>query len=88
MIDFRNRVHGAPVTEIYQSETVYGFAREGKGYFITNVSLDAAADVDVVTTLSDGTYEDLFSGEAFEIKDGKLTASIDPSSAIVLLAKN
>jgi alpha-amylase len=88
MIDFRNRVHGAPVAEIYQSETVYGFAREGKGYFITNVSLDAAADVDVVTTLSDGTYEDLFSGETFEIKDGKLAASIDPSSAIVLLAKN
>jgi alpha-amylase len=88
MIDFRNRVHGAPVVEIYQSETVYGFAREGKGYFITNVSLDAAADIDVVTTLSDGSYEDLFSGESFEIKDGKLKASIGPSSAIVLLAKN
>jgi alpha-amylase len=88
MIDFRNRVHGAPVVEIYQSETVYGFAREGKGYFITNVSLDAAAEIDVVTTLSDGSYEDIFSGESFEIKDGKLKASIGPSSAIVLLAKN
>lgn len=88
MIDFRNRVHGASVVEIYQSETVYGFAREGKGYFITNVSLDAAADVDVATTLSDGEYEDIFSGEIFQIKDGKLTASLGPSSAIALLAKN
>ena len=88
MIEFRNRVHGTPITEIYQNETVYGFAREGKGYFLTNVSLDAAAQVDVVTTLSDGEYEDLFSGEVFQITGGKLSTSIGPSSAIVLLAKN
>ena len=88
MIDFRNRVHGTPVTEIYQNETVYGFAREGKGYFLTNVSLDAAAQVDVVTTLSDGEYEDLFSGEVFQVTGSKLSTSIGPSSAIVLLAKN
>jgi alpha-amylase len=88
MIDFRNRVHGAAVTEIYQNESVYGFAREGKGYFITNVSLDASAEFEVDTTLSDGEYEDLFSGEIFQIKEGKLTGTLEPSGAIALLAKD
>lgn len=88
MIRFRDKVAGAAVTNIYQNDTIYGFAREGKGYFITNVSLDNPMDVEVETTLPDGSYRDLISGGEFNVEAGVLSATIAPMSAVALVVGN
>ena len=85
MVQFRDKVQGAATSNIYQNETVYGFAREGKGYFITNVSLDQSFDVEVDTSLPDGEYTNLFDNQVYQIQNGKLQASLPTLGAIALV---
>lgn len=85
MIRFRDAVGGAPVVEKYRERGVYGFAREGIGYFITNVFDTKEMTVSVLTTLPDGEYENLIDGESHSIVDGKLSVTMSPMSAIALL---
>jgi regulation of enolase protein 1 (concanavalin A-like superfamily) len=85
MVQFRDQVQGAATTNIYQNETVYGFAREGKGYFITNVSLDKSIDVEVDTSLPDGEYTNLFDDQVYQIQNGKLQVSLPALGAIALV---
>lgn len=84
MIGFRDWVGSAPVVEKHRDSGVYGFAREGRGYFIVNVSLKSSNDVSVVTTLPDGEYTDLIGGSKLTIKDGLLTTTIAPETAIAI----
>jgi len=87
MIGFRDAVGGAPVVEKYRERGVYGFAREGVGYFITNVFDNQAMTVTVPTTLPDGEYVDLIDGETHTITGGQLSVTMAPMSAIALLVE-
>ena len=87
MIHFRDVVGEAPVTEKYRERGVYGFAREGKGYFITNVFDNKSMAVSVPTTLPDGVYTDLVDGGSYEIIGGILEAEMPAMSAIALLVE-
>jgi len=85
MILFRDKVQDAPVVEKHAERGVYGFAREGIGYFITNVFDNKEMPVSVQTTLPDGEYVDLIDGNSYQIVDGLLTTTLEPKSAIALL---
>lgn len=85
MIGFRAAVGEAPIVQKYTERGVYGFAREGIGYFITNVFGNKEMPVSVQTTLPDGEYVDLIDGNNYQITGGKLTATLAPKSAIALL---
>ena len=85
MIGFRAAVGEAPIVEKYVERGVYGFAREGKGYFITNVFDNKSMPVSVQTTLPDGEYIDLIDGNSYQIAGGILTTTLEPMSAIALL---
>lgn len=88
MIRFRDLVADAPVAEKFRERGVYGFAREAKGYFITNVFKGTELRVSVATTLPDGQYRNLIDGEEHEIVAGNLTATLPPMSAIALLVED
>lgn len=88
MIKFRDSVNHAEVTEKFRVRGVYGFARAGKGYFITNVFDNKEMPVEVATTLPDGEYTDLIDGGKYQITDGILKTTLAPMSAIALLASN
>ena len=85
MISFRDKVGDAPVVEKYRERGVYGFARDGVGYFITNVFDTQEMTVSVATTLPDGEYVNLIDGETHTISDGILSATMPAMSAIALL---
>jgi alpha-amylase len=85
MIGFRAAVGEAPIVEKYTERGIYGFAREGVGYFITNVFDNKEISVAVQTTLPDGEYVDLIDGNNYQIVDGMLTTTLEPMSAIALL---
>ncbi len=85
MIRFRDTVADAPVVEKYRERGVYGFAREGRGYFITNVFDTKEMSVSVATTLPDGEYVNLIDGETHQIVGGMLTAVLPAMSAIALV---
>jgi hypothetical protein len=87
MIQFRDATEGAAVTEKYRVRGVYGFARDGKGYFITNVFDNKDMEVEVLTTLPDGDYQDLIDGGSYKIVNGTLKTTLKPKSAIALLAQ-
>jgi len=88
MIRFRGAVGSAPVTEKHRERGVYGFARSGKGYFITNVFDNKEMPVEVTTTLPDGEYTDLIDGRKYQISNGVLKTTLAPMSAIALLVGN
>ena len=85
MIRFRDQASAAPVVEKYRERGVYGFARDGVGYFITNVFDTQEMSVSVPTTLPDGEYVNLIDGEKHQVVGGELTATLPPMSAIALL---
>ena len=85
MIRFNDAVQDAPIVQKHAERGVYGFAREGIGYFITNVFDNKEMPVEVQTTLPDGEYVDLIDGGSYQIVDGILTATLGPKSAIALL---
>jgi alpha-amylase len=85
MIGFRAAVGEAPVVEKYTERGIYGFAREGVGYFITNVFDNKEISVAVQTTLPDGEYVDLIDGNSYQIVDGMVRTTLEPMSAIALL---
>jgi hypothetical protein len=85
MIKFRDAVEGAEVTEKFRERGVYGFARAGKGYFITNVVAKKELEIEVQTTLPDGEYENLFEAGSYTISGGILKTTLAPKSAIALL---
>jgi alpha-amylase len=85
MIGFRDRAQDAPIVEKHVERGVYGFAREGVGYFITNVFDTQEMPVSVQTTLPDGEYVDLIDGASYQIVGGMLTTTLQPMSAIALL---
>jgi len=85
MIIFRDSVSDAPVVEKYRERGIYGFARAGRGYFITNVFDNKEMSVSVATTLPDGEYINLIDGESHVIEGGMLTATLPAMSAIALL---
>jgi len=87
MIHFRKSVAGAPVVEQYRERGVYGFAREGKGYFILNVFKMNALEIEVQTTLPDGEYQNLLGDQTYEIVGGVLKTTLDPKTAIALLVE-
>ncbi|MEY3560920.1 MAG: hypothetical protein RL068_72 [Actinomycetota bacterium] len=88
MIHFRDQVEGTAVVEKYRERGVYGFARENKGYFITNVFDKKEMSVEVQTTLPDGEYLNLIGGESYQIKGGILKTTLQPKSAVALLVEN
>ena len=85
MIGFRDKAQGAPIVEKHVERGVYGFARQGIGYFITNVFDTEEKPVSVQTTLPDGEYLDLIDGGSYQIVGGMLTTTLAPKSAIALL---
>jgi alpha-amylase len=87
MIRFRDIVGNAAVVDKYRERGVYGFAREGIGYFITNVFDTQEMSVSVQTTLPDGEYVNLVDGESHIISDGILSTTLPPMGAIALLVE-
>lgn len=87
MIRFRDLVGDAPVVEQFRERGIYGFARDGKGYFITNVFDNKSVDVEVATTLPDGEYLDLIDGNSYQIVNGMLKTTLPAMSAIALLVE-
>ena len=85
MIRFRDQASATPIVEKYRERGVYGFARDGVGYFITNVFDTQEMSVSVPTTLPDGEYVNLIDGEKHQVVGGELTATLPPMSAIALL---
>ncbi len=85
MIRFRDLVDQTAVVNTVQTENLFGFEREGKGFFIVNVSPEAEETVEAQTTLPDGSYLDLLSDEVFEVNAGKITLTLKPLSAIALV---
>jgi len=85
MIGFRDAVGSAPVVEQFRDSGLYGFAREGKGYYIVSVRPVNDAVVSVATTLPDGEYTNLLGGETVTIKDGMLNATLLPETAIAIV---
>ena len=88
MIRFRDFVADAEVTDKFRVRGVYGFARAGKGYFITNVFDNKEMPVEVATTLPDGEYTDLIDGGKYQISGGILKTNLAPMSAVALLVGN
>jgi alpha-amylase len=86
MIQFRKAVSDTAVTEKYRDRGVYGFAREGKGYFIVNVFKKKELEIEVPTTLPDGTYQNLIGEGEYKISGGVLKTTLAPKSGIALLA--
>jgi hypothetical protein len=84
-IRFRDQASTTPIVEKYRESGVYGFARDGVGYFITNVFDTQEMSVSVPTTLPDGEYVNLIDGEKHQVVGGELTATLPPMSAIALL---
>jgi hypothetical protein len=78
-------VGSAPVVEQFRDSGLYGFAREGKGYYIVSVRPINDAVVSVATTLPDGEYTNLLGGETVTIKDGMLNATLPPETAIAIV---
>lgn len=68
MIEFRKLVGQSPTVNIHKAAGVYGFEREGLGYFLANVSKDAYS-VKVKTGLPAGEYCDIISGGIGESGD-------------------
>lgn len=85
MMKFRAAVSGSPVVEKYRARGIYGFAREGRGYFIVNVFKSKELEFSVSTTLPDGEYQNLLGGETYQIENGTLTAKLPPKTAIALV---
>lgn len=85
MIRFRDLVDKSAVVNTLQTENLFGFERESKGYFIVNVSPDTEESVEVQTTLPDGSYLDLLSEETFEVVNGSLTLKLKSLTAMALV---
>lgn len=85
MIRFRDLVDKTAVVNPVQTENLFGFEREGKGFFIVNVSPTVEETAEVQTSLADGSYLDLLSEETFEVVDGKLSLTLKPLSAMALV---
>lgn len=72
MSNFRNKATGAPVVEIYTGNQMLAFARNKRGYIaLRNDDFDYKLN-NVNTTLPEGTYCDIISGEK---ANGKCTGS-------------
>jgi hypothetical protein len=87
MIEFRREMGEAATVARYQSGKVYGFAREGRGYFIINVSKRQSAAVSVETGLPDGSYVNYLDGVEYQIVSGKLTVELAPKTALALVRR-
>ena len=87
MLKFRALVGEAPIVEQHRERGVYGFARDGKGYFITNVFDNKEMSVEVQTTLPDGEYVDLIDGNRYQIVEGILKTTLPAMSAIALVVE-
>jgi alpha-amylase len=61
MVEFRKVVGSAPTINIVKGAGVYGFERQGKGFFLANASRDPYS-FEVTTGLPAGTYCDVISG--------------------------
>lgn len=86
MVGFRQAVADAPLTHLYSDARTIGFARDGAGYFLLNTSRGQSVTVTVTTGLPDGDYENLLGDQVVTITDGLLSTTIEPRSAIALLA--
>lgn len=85
MIGFRDAVGDTSVVNPIQTERLFGFEREGKGYFIVNVSPTEEESIEIQTTLPDGNYTDLLNEGVYQVVDGKLTVTVQTLSAIALI---
>jgi alpha-amylase len=87
MIEFRREMGEAATVLRYQREKVYGFAREGRGYFIINVSKRQSAAVSVDTGLPDGSYVNFLDGVEYQIVSGQLNVELAPKTALALVKR-
>ena len=85
MIQFRELVDQTAVVNSLQTENVFGFEREAKGYFIVNVSPTVEETIEIQTSLPDGSYTDVLSEAKIEVVGGKFSLRIKPLSAMALV---
>ena len=85
MIRFRDTVQDTTVVNAMQTENLFGFEREAKGYFVVNVSPLVEETIEVQTTLPDGSYLDLLGDRTYDVVGGKLTMTVSPLTAIALV---
>ena len=85
MIRFRDTVQNTTVVNAVQTENLFGFEREAKGYFVVNVSPLVEETIEVQTTLPDGSYLDLLGDKTYDVVGGKLSLTVSPLTAIALV---
>lgn len=84
---FRHVMSGQPES-IATSEdaTVAGVSRGQKGLALINLSADKK-NVKVPTTLPDGKYTDIVSGNKFKVENGKVSGTLSPYGTYTLYAE-
>jgi alpha-amylase len=81
---FRRAMHGQPEKVIVSKNgAVIEVCRGNKGAALINIA-DTAQNVELATTLPDGTYTDAVHKSKFEVKDGKVKGSLAPMSSYIL----
>ncbi|MEO0027078.1 MAG: hypothetical protein RL716_409 [Actinomycetota bacterium] len=71
MIQFRDVVGDAPMTDTKKGSGIVGWGRGDRGYIFVNLSKKPYADKPLKTSMAAGTYCDVFSGGPNALKDGK-----------------
>ncbi|WP_264785820.1 alpha-amylase family protein [Aquiluna sp. KACHI24] len=85
MLKFRSAVIGTSVDQVYQVDSSFGFSRGDKALFVMNVSSTQEAAIEMATSLKDGEYLDVLSGEKYEVSGGKFVTNLPAKSAIALI---
>lgn len=82
---FRRQMHGQPESlAISENGAVTVVSRGRKGAVIINLSAEAQ-QCTVATTLPNGNYRDLLTGQRFQVRKGQLCGQVEAQSAYILV---
>lgn len=82
---FRAKMQGQPESISYdETGAVAAISRGTKGAALINISTDAQT-VSMATTLPNGTYKDMVSGNKFKVKKGHIIGVVAPLTACFLI---
>lgn len=85
MAGFRAATAGAGVTDVWGSGDVFAFGRGEAGHAVFNAS-ESDVDAAFTTSLPDGDYTDVISGDTVTVSDGAFTATVAAKSALAIHA--
>lgn len=81
---FRAKMQGQPESIAYdENGAVVAVSRGTKGAALINISKEAQT-ISIATTLPNGTYKDMVTGNKFKVKKGHITGVVAPLTACFL----